>query len=715
MKKHLLFSCLTSFLLISTASAQEDLSLLKFYQYYSDAPNALYKHICEKAFDHLEERKNTIARLDTETDWKDRQAAVRKQLAARVGPFPEKQPLNPQITEVIQKDGYRVEKLYYESMPQFYVTAALFIPDDLKGKAPAILFCSGHTPLAFRSEAYQTIILNLVRKGFIVLAFDPIGQGERLQYPDKETQKSIIGGPTHEHSYVGAQCFISGSSLARYMIWDGIRSIDYLLTREEVDPQRIGIAGRSGGGTQSAYIAAFDERIVAAAPEAYITSLEYLLKTRGPQDAEQNFYHGIAHGLDHADLLEVRAPKPALIISTTRDIFSIQGARNTYQEVKQVYRAYGKEEHLSMVEDDAAHSSTLKNREALYAFFQQHLQLPGNPNDEPVTLLDSQTLQVTPTGQVVSSLGGETVFSLNKKETEATFPEGKNKQQIPLDPKAIVDAARKLSGYKEPVVPEEVHFAGRYLREGYAVEKYLLVGEDHVNPFLFFRPEGDVKAVMLYLHPEGKAAEAAPGGEIESLVLQGFGVVAPDILGIGELGSGYLQGDSHIEDISYNLWFGSILVNQSIVAWQAADIIKMVRVIQRRENVEEVYAIARGALTPVLLHAAAFEPQIVRIALVNPLISYRSLVDNQYYQPYWVPSSVAGALTAYDLPDLAAVLVPRQLIMIDVQDQQGLAAAEALENTLSVVQSAYADNGKFIVLKSSENQTVIELLFSWLE
>src|SRR5690606_8342841 len=152
----------------------------------------------------------------------------------------------------LRKEGYTVEKLYYESRPGYYVTAAMFIPDQRQGKAPAIIFCSGHSDNGFRAEAYQHIMLNYVMKGFIVLAFDPTGQGERIQYAGTALKK----GAVNEHSYGGVQSFVSGLPPANYFIWDGIRTVDYLLTRKEVDPTRIGIAGRSGGGTQSAYIAA---------------------------------------------------------------------------------------------------------------------------------------------------------------------------------------------------------------------------------------------------------------------------------------------------------------------------------------------------------------------------------------------------------------------------------------------------------------------------
>jgi cephalosporin-C deacetylase-like acetyl esterase len=143
-------------------------------------------------------------------------------------------------------------------MPGFYVTGCLFIPDSIKGKRPAILFVSGHTQESFRYKEYQIMILNLVKKGFIVFGIDPVSQGERIQHYDPEKNASVIGPTTREHEYLGNQTLISGVSLARYFIWDGIRGIDYLLTREEVDPANIGVTGQSGGGTQSSYIFAFD-------------------------------------------------------------------------------------------------------------------------------------------------------------------------------------------------------------------------------------------------------------------------------------------------------------------------------------------------------------------------------------------------------------------------------------------------------------------------
>ena len=377
---------------ISPLHAQDDVSLYKFWKYYSDVENSLYKTLSSIALDQLEPRKLEISQLKTKEDWINRQQKVKEKLLDLMGPFPEKTPLNIQVTGVIQREDYRVEKFIFESVPGFYVPAVLFIPEGISGKAPAIVNPIGHSPTSFRRDVYQHKIINLVKKGFIVLAYDPIGQGERLQYYDGELGKSIF--PTnHEHSYPGAQCYISGYSSAKYFVWDGIRAIDVLLSRPEVDPTRLGMNGISGGGNMTAFIAAIDDRILAAAPECWITSFDYLLKSEAPQDSEQNLVGMIKNGLDHADFLEVRAPKPTLIMATTRDFFSIQGTRDAFQEAKKAYEAMGKSEYLQMTEDDDIHFSTQKNREAMYAFFQEHLDNPGDSKDYEVDILDISAFQ----------------------------------------------------------------------------------------------------------------------------------------------------------------------------------------------------------------------------------------------------------------------------------------------------------------------------------
>jgi dienelactone hydrolase len=718
----IIFTLLLTILLASgRLNAQNELDVLRNnWIQYSDAPNSLYHFLAGEAFEMLESRAGKIAQIRTKDDLLQRQAEVRKILWETIGTFPEKTPLNAKITGTFTKNGYRVENVIYESLPGFYVTASLFIPDKIKKPAPAILFCSGHSTGVYRLPNYQLPLLNLVKKGFIVLAIDPIGQGERLQYSDSEKGELSLDNSTMEHSYPSAQVFLTGKSIARYFIWDGIRGIDYLVSRKEVDSSRIGVHGLSGGGTQTAFISAMDERIAASVPCGYITSYKRLIESVGVQDGEQNFYHGISSGIDHADFLEIRAPKPTLIMATTNDFFSIQGSRETYAEAKRIYELSGKPDNIAMVEDDHGHGYTKKNREAMYAFFQISLNNPGSSAEEEVEYSTAKELQKTSTGQLSTSLGGETVFSLNRKEAEKQMNELLSlKNDLTRYLPEVINSAKKLSGYKEPSVIYEPVFTGRIQRDGYVVEKYFVKGEgDYVIPYLLMIPDKPNNKAVIYLHPSGKSVEAAIDGEIEWFVRNGFTVLAPDMIGTGEMGPGVFEGDTYFNGISYNIWFTSTLIGRSIVGICAGDVVRLASLMKKSIGISEVYGVARKDLSPILLHAAAFDPDITRIALIEPYSSYRSVVMNRFYNPVFLHSFVPGALKAYDLPDLAASLSPRKLLIVGVTDGLGKIDNESSNNDLAIIKNAYhfknAD-GQFNIICPKQNEKPYDFLMEWLK
>lgn len=689
---------------------------------FSDAPNALYHHFASQAYALLDNRKTAIHDIRSLHEWQNRQQYIKKTLLELAGPFPEKSALNARTVKTISREDYRIEHIIYESVPGFYVTSSLFIPTKkIKKKLPAIIYCSGHASEGYRSTTYQHIILNLVKKGFIVFAFDPVGQGERLQYLDITTGKSMIGGPVAEHSYPGAQEFLAGNSQAKYMIWDGMRALDYLLTRKEVDPQQIGITGRSGGGTQSAYIAAIDERIKAAAPECYVTNFTRLIQSIGPQDAEQNLDNAILRGMDHADFLLVRAPKPSLMVTTTRDIFSIEGARETAKEVARIYKAYNKEDCFEMVEDDAPHASTQKNREAMYTFFQKHLNNPGVSHDEKTDTLTAQELQVTINGQIGSSFHSETIFSLNQVYADSLFHQLQNsRKSLAAHLDITLQKAIQLSGYESPSALGKPVFTGRIQQKGYVVEKYFIKGEgDYVIPYLLIKPDQSNRKALIYLHPLGKQADLTAGGEIEWFVKNGFTVLAPDLIGIGEMGPGVFFGDSFIKGVSYNVWYASMLVGRSIVGVRSADVIRLARSLLEDKNIQDVYGMAKKEMAPVLLHAAAFEPLIKHIALVEPYISYRAIVMNRFYKTDFVHSFVPKALTGYDLPDLAATLAPRSLLIVNATDGEGkVSDPHSFNEDIEVIKSAYqyrnADT-RFEIIHKFPVIHSVELYENWIK
>ncbi len=702
--------------------AQDDVDLFKYWKYYSDIENSLYKYFCSVAFEQLESRNSDISKLNTKSDWLERQSIVREKLSDIMGPFPERTPLNVRITGVIQREGYRVEKIIYESQPNYYVTSALFIPDNIEGRAPAILNPIGHSPASFRRDVYQHTIINLVQKGFIVFAYDPIGQGERLQYYDNASGKSRFP-PNHEHSYPGAQCFISGYSPAKHFIWDGIRGIDVLLSRPEVDPDRIGITGISGGGTSTTYISAFDDRILAAAPECFITNYNYLFKSEGPQDSEQNLVGLIQNDLDHPDFIELRAPKPTLIMSTTRDFFSIQGARESFREAGKAFAALGAAGNLQMTEDDFGHGFTRKNREAMYAFFQKHLNNSGDPSDHEVEVIPAEELWVTETGQLATSLQGETMYSLNRKivEKQASVLESK-RSSMNEHLSRVPEVAAGISGFSFPVQNNYNIFSGRYVNANYRLEKYLIPGSgDYMIPLALFIPNNNSKKeVILILDEKGKDYAVNGDSLAKQLLANGYTILLGDLPDIGEMGPGYMRGDTYISNVSYNKWFAGILTGRSIVGLRAEDIIRMIHFIKTNlADYGSISAISTGVLGSELLHAAVFEPDIQKVCLIRPFLSFSEIALSAEYKPYFIHSTVAGGIEAYDLPDLMASLCPRKALIINPLSANGGKADESRsrENLLFPLKVYSEKNAinNFGLKSNIDDHLIMEHVLSWLK
>lgn len=711
---------------------QENLNVFDQWIRWNNPGSLLINHLTKQAFEHYAIRDQEIARLATRNDWTTRQQLVRKKLMEIVGPFPEKTPLNPRITGVLKKDGYKVEKIIYESMPGFYVSACLFIPDGIKKKAPAVLNLIGHEQESFRAELDQVIILNLVKKGIVVLAIDPLGQGEHVQYYDPEVKFSSIGYSVVEHCYFGNQCFLSGSSSARYFLWDGIRAIDYLVTRKEVDAEKIGVTGFSGGGTVTSYLGAFDDRVKVAIPSSWSAASRRQLETKGAQDAEAEFYRGLAAGITFEDLIEVRAPKPTLMTFVSRDEYlSLQGAREAYSEARQAYAVFDKKENLELVEDDSKHWLTPKIRLAIFSFFMKHFDLSGDPSEQDVEILSADELRVTPTGQIATSFGGKMVFDINKEETEKLIDKLEiSRKDMEMHLNSIPTKAKVISGYVSPgSKAEEPFINGRYQRQGYSVGKYAFKGEgDYAIPILLFVPDDtrEKHAALIYLHPQGKISEANPGGEIEKLVKKGYVVAATDVLGVGETKNTASRG---LAD-----GYTGVLIGRSVVGIQAGDIVRVTKYLQGRHDVDpdKVGALAIAGMCLPLIHAAAFDSSINNITLIESPVSYRSIATNRLYRigltkhgegDYWHPYEVdfswgiAGVLTGYDLPDLIGCIAPRKVTLANLQDHMLEPASEALINEelafpRAVYTSKKAASNLKIIVGNTDSHSLVDWSFS---
>jgi cephalosporin-C deacetylase-like acetyl esterase len=652
-------------LFAAVAGAQDDsLDFLKDHTDYGGLRDQLAEYEKRRAFALLDAREAGISKW-TAAEAKERKAYLRERMIRALGGFPERTPLNARVTGTIDEPDYRIEKIVFESQPRFYVTANLYIPKRGTGPFPAILFPLGHEEGAKAHGTWQQILVTFARKGYVCLAWDTLGQGERVQLYDEDFEASKVIRSTTEHTILGTQTLLVGESVARYTVWDGIRALDYLVSRPEVDPKRIGCTGNSGGGTHTAYLAALDDRIQVAAPSCYITSWRRLLQTIGPQDAEQCIPPWIADGLDHADFIHAFAPKPYLILSAIRDFFSITGARESFAEAKRIYGMLGEPQRIAMVEADDGHGYSQPRRIAAYRWLDRWLKgAEDNTSEEHVHPRNEEDLRATKTGQVQTSLGGESVFTLNRaraREFKRTMPS--------------IDLVRRLTGCERTESTPGVKPFGTLQRDGYRIEKLVYISEPGIEvPALLFLPDGasGKHGAVVYAHGMGKGAGIA---DIESLVRQGLTVLSIDARGFGETRN---TSDDNGSDWpryfgDYNSAMTALLAGKTLAGGRARDISRAVDLLSARPEVdgERIFGAARGGAGVAMLHAAALDPRLRRIAIERSLESYQSIVEQRLHRGVF-EHVIPGVLRHYDLPDLVRMMSPRPVTIIDATDPMGV-------------------------------------------
>ena len=352
----------------------------------------------------LDKREAEVQLVKNRQQAEARKVKTREALLRSLNGIPEYNgPLNALVTGVIDAGDYRIEKLSYESLPRYVVTANLYVPKS-RGKHPAVLFALGHWDEG-KSFA-QRLAGNLARKGFVVLAYDPVGQGERKQGFSTVTGRSLIGGSVDQHMLSGALSLMLGDGVMRYFVKDGMRSVDYLVTRPEVDAERIGMTGCSGGGTVTAFVSALEPRIKVAAPSCYMQTFRALVP--GPTgDSEQSNPNFLSLGLDQMDLVELFAPKPWLLTSTKEDFFTPAAAKPVYDEARRWYDLYGAEDGVKWVVGEGGHGTPAPVREEIYAWMMKWLRVAGSSREEDVPLFAEHELWVTEKGHLDASMSRE--------------------------------------------------------------------------------------------------------------------------------------------------------------------------------------------------------------------------------------------------------------------------------------------------------------------
>lgn len=620
----------------------------------------MHAYLMRLAQESLDRRQAEYEKLKSPEDLAEYQARMRRFFLEQLGGLPQRTPLEAKVVGRQQRNGYRIEKILFQSQPRHYVTAILYLP-EAKPPYPGVLVPCGHSANGKARDLYQRMPILLAQSGMAALCYDPIDQGERMQLLDAEG-KPLVASSTVGHTLAGVGAILLGRNTATYRVWDGMRAIDYLASRPEVDPKRIGCTGISGGGTLTSYLMALDERIVAAAPGCYLTTFRRLLETIGPQDAEQNIHAQVAYGMDHPDYVLMRAPKPTLILTATGDYFDIGGSWDAFRQAKRWYARLGYPERVDLFETDDKHGFPAPMRVASARWMRRWLLGLDDAIEEPDSpVAKDEELWCTPRGQVMLLEGARSVYDLNVA-LETQLAEGRKRFWQEVGPARALEEVRRITGIRKLAdLPQpECEKVGAVQRDGYRIDKLVLKPEPGILlPALAFVPEKPSGQADVYIHESGKQADAAPGGPIEALARQGHVVLAVDLRGLGET----QDSAKHAFSLHFgNEWrdiFLAYLLGKSYLAMRAEDILVAARFAATYESagkLRPVHLISVGRVGPAALHAAALEPGLfASLRLRGCLASWSNVVRTPLAKNQWV-NVVHGALKTYDLPDLLRTL-----------------------------------------------------------
>jgi len=373
---------------------------------------------------------NSLSEFNSLSDWKNIRNKRFNEFYEMMGLPPEdyRPPLNVKITGTIQEKGYHIEKLYYESLPGLFVRANLYIPDNYKNPMPAILYVCGHSPT--QKVHYQAHPRKFAQLGFVCLIIETIQWGE------------VKGEHWGCYAKGWFNWYSRGYNPAGVELWNGIRGLDLLSSRPEVDPEKLGVTGISGGGSQSWYIGAVDSRVKAVAPVCGASTLKAQITSRTIDGHCDCMMPINTYSQDFSDIGALIAPRPLLICQADRDGLNVvESVRELYQRTGKIYKLYDAGDNISMIETPGGHSYHKLSREGIFTFFIKHLmgkkvspEEAGDIDESEKSMLSEEDLQVYKEGPPVNDL---------TKTIQDSF--------IKLPEKPVISNEKELTGLRDSI------------------------------------------------------------------------------------------------------------------------------------------------------------------------------------------------------------------------------------------------------------------------
>ena len=600
------------------------------------------------------DRERQLASIRTPSEALAYQARVRGVIQASFQPWPDRSPLRPRVTGTLDRGSYRIEKVLYESRPGCTVSANLYVPTQLSGTAPCVLGTCGHAAEGKASALYQGFCQRLAACGFVVLIYDPFSQGERDQYiglaDRKAAERYSRQHNTAAHNMMGKQLELIGEWFGAWRAWDGIRGLDYLLSRPEVDPTRVGLTGNSGGGTMTTWLWAIEERFTMAAPSCFVTTFLSNMENELPADCEQYPPTVLGRGLEMADFLIASAPKPVMILGQEHDFFDRRGHQEAYEELAHFYDLLGAEQDIGCFRGPHTHGFWPENQQAMASFFCRRAGTDYVPLEE-TEAVPEEALWATPTGQVIEA-GATPIYTLVAERAQEIAH-----QRPRLGSEALRQRASRLLSL--PEARPLPHYRNLHpMRIGDSVYgRYAIETERGIRAILKKRMAapararalgvvGPVRLLLPHLASEEDlrsdplALDLQMTEELYALDVRGLGESMPE-----EQRCGFFQSYGW----DYGFHANGLMLGRSYLGRRVHDVLSVIDLLVH-EGAQQVHLYGRGQGAILAVLAALFHLQVTSVTLKG--IPQSFLEWTQVPLVTWPAANfVRGILQVCDLPD----------------------------------------------------------------
>lgn len=658
---------------------------------YYDVKDQLSRYLLSRADDHLSDtiaRKQSIDSREEFEAWRER---IRETFLERIGGLPTRSnDLAIETTGTIDCNGYTIELLTFESQQDFHVTANCYIPDS-NGPHPGLLFCCGHSEPPKADQLNQKACVELAMNGFVVCIFDPVCQGERKQYYDPETDEAIVsgGGGVFGHSYAGQKCFYAGMNLARYFVTDGRCALDYLHERSDVDTDRIGVTGTSGGGLQTLYLGFLDDRVDVAAPCCAVSERYEQMKTGNRTHAEQAITSSIPAGIDYDALLAGMVPRPVCVGAAASDrYFPVEGVHGTMDRVRRWYDLYDAETAVDLVVGNTTHCAVWDLREGVFTFLCHHLgDSPYESWGNPQTV-DPADLQCTSQGSVRAAFSDErTIDDLIREYVAEIDLDNRAKSASDGATCAAAKDSEDAINLRHRLVEkfdldrERPDLHPRYVdcaeENGFVVEHVWFKTEHDpdivVAGVLVSDRDTATEVPAVTLYGQGTDVLSDRSEEIIDLASRHGAAFLFDPRGVGAVRHRPILVPNWADDYSaifgteFKLANDALLLGDSLLGMRVFDTLRAVDFLRETTGVDSVSFVGEGTGAYYALYAAAVAENVDQVRLRDATLSFRkrSIEREVPFDP---------GLTAYDVLDcdlshLNTALEQRNVDVMDPLDE----------------------------------------------